>query len=276
MKKSILSFVAHPDDAELSLGGSLAKFAQEGFRIHIVVATDGTSGTLDPEKQDLSEIRQKEAQNGALILGVGNTIFLDYQDFGLDLLPSGELRRWFIKIIRELKPWIVFSQDPFGEPEIHPDHRAVAFAASDALNFSGLPRVESDQLREGLSPWFVPEKYYYNPKREGVNRILDITDTLEIKIKALLAHKSQVDFLVKDILFQLKQAGLEMEDLNQFISNKVSEGNPTLKDNGTFDPAGLISWAVKREAEQTGRAAGFSYGEAFRYVRFHPDRKSVV
>jgi len=223
MKKTILAFIAHPDDAELSLGGSLAKFAMEGFRIHIVVATDGTSGTLDLENQGLSETRQEEARNGASILGAGNTIFLGYQDFGLDLLPPGELRRWFIKIIRELKPCIVFSQDPFGEPEVHPDHRAVAFAASDALNFSGLPRVESDQLREGLSPWFVPEKYYYNPKREGVTRVLDITDTLEIKIKALLAHKSQVDFLVKDILFQLKQAGLELEDLNRLISARINK-----------------------------------------------------
>ena len=181
--------------------------------------------------------------------------YLNHPDLELDRLPPGALREEFIRLIRRYRPDVVFAQDPFAPFEVHPDHRATAWAAAEAINYATLPLMHPEHLAEGLVPHFVVEKYFYRESAEGANRVVDITETIDRKIAAQSAHESQVEFLVEDVMRQARLAGIDVAAL--------------LGDSAGSPPAAL-AWAIRAQAAEIGRAAGVSYAEAFRYVRFDP------
>jgi LmbE family N-acetylglucosaminyl deacetylase len=154
-------FSPHPDDAEFYAGGTIARMVQEGVKAYLVIATDGRVGSYEHDSHSLVQIRAEEARQAAKVLGAEPPIFLGYPDMGLDRLPPGVLREQFIRLIRQYQPDVVIAEDPFTGIDVHPDHRAVAWAASDAVNYSQLPLMHPEHLAEGLQPHFVSEKYFY-------------------------------------------------------------------------------------------------------------------
>jgi LmbE family N-acetylglucosaminyl deacetylase len=156
-------------------------------------------------------IRREEAIRAAAVLGAEPPVFLEHPDLELALLPPGLLREQFVRLIRQYKPDVVIAEDPLYIAEVHPDHRAVARAASDAVNFCHLPLFYPEHMDEGLEPHFVVEKYFYTPDPAGANKIVDITDTIEKKIAAMAEHKSQVRFLVEEVVRQAQLAGLDLK-----------------------------------------------------------------
>jgi len=259
--KSLLVLVAHPDDAEFYAGGTIAKFIRDGFKAVIIIASDGSKGSFTHKPSQLVNLRTLEAARGAAVLGAEPPIHLNHPDMELDGLPPGYLRRQFIKLIREYKPDIIISEDPFPPYEVHPDHRVVAWAASDAIAFSPLPLVHPEQLKGGLKPHFIPEKYFFSDSSDLSNKIVDITKTIEVKLYALAEHKTQMKFLVEDVRMQAHLAGVELDELL----------GPALS-----DPLLAVSWAIKEQARRVGEPAGLDYAEAFRYVRFHPFIESLL
>jgi LmbE family N-acetylglucosaminyl deacetylase len=254
MPKTILFFAPHPDDAEFYAGGTLARMTSEGDRLYIITVTDGSKGSLDIDAETLITIRRQEAVRGAARLGGEPPIFLGYSDFGLDQVPHDVLREQFTRLIRQYRPDVVFAEDPFVN-EIHPDHRAVAWAAHEAVHYSGLPLLYPQHLKEGLQPHSCLEKYFYSGDLEVANKIVDISTTFEKKIAAMGEHKSQVEFLVNEFLNQAKQAGL---DLSEYPGDLIN------------DPLAALTFTFQAEAVETGKRGNVSLGEAFRYVRFHP------
>jgi LmbE family N-acetylglucosaminyl deacetylase len=261
MPKTILAFAPHPDDLEFSAGGTIAAMVQEGAAVHLVIATDGCRGSFEHPSRKLAELRLQEAQRAAAVLGIQPPILLGYPDLELDTLPPGKLREQFIRYIREFRPEIVFAEDAFAAYETHPDHRAVAWAAAEALSFATLPLVYPEHREAGLEPHFVPEKYFYSDVGTGSNKVTDISQTIDRKLAALAEHKTQVDFLVEDVLRQARIAGL---DVGAVLGE--AEGNPME----------ALSWAIRLQAAETGAPAGHTYAEAFRYVRFHPFVESIL
>jgi len=254
MTSTVLALVPHPDDAEFFAGGLLAKFAKQGAAVIEVIATDGCRGSYDIDTATLIQVRAQEASNAARVLGAQPPIMLGYHDFELDRLPAGELRQQFIYWIRKLQPDILVAEDPYGLFEPHPDHRAVAWAAYEAVHFAELPLIEEEQIRAGLQPHFVAEKYYYSQTTEANHKIIDISDTIEIKLAALTEHKSQITFLVEGIMRQARQAGL---DLRSILGDAAA------------DPFLLFQLSMRMQAAEIGRLAGFEYGESYRYERYH-------
>ena len=255
MPKIVLALAPHPDDAEYYAGGTLAKFAREGAHVVIVVVTDGRCGSFRVDSATLSGLREAEARRGAAALGAQPPIFLGYADYTLDTLPAGQLRDRFIRLIRQHRPDIVVAEDAFAPGEVHPDHRAVALAASDALAAATLPLVHPEHLAEGLQPHFVPEKYFYAEGGIGANMAVDVSETLPQKLAALAEHWTQMEFLVEDVLKQAARANLDV----RAVIGEQSD-----------DPAALVAWAMQTQAAQVGRRYNVAYGEAFRYARFHP------
>ena len=250
----VLVLAPHPDDAEYYAGGTLARMAQEGARILIAIATDGRRGSLHLDSPTLVSLRTEEARQAAKVLGAEPPIFLGYRDMELDQLEPGVLREYFIRLIRQHRPEVVVTEDATAIDEVHPDHRAVARAASEALNFSTLPLVHPEHLAEGLKTHFVKEKFFYGNSRDA-NKIVDVTETLPVKLAALAEHKTQMQFLVEEQLIQARLAGLPVESLMPGVDE-----NPML----------AMSWAMQTEAAQEGSKIGVQYGEAFRYQRFQP------
>lgn len=195
----VMSIHAHPDDQEFSIGGTLAKWAKQGCEIISVVITSGDSGSNDPSKNAdykpvLAELREKEQLAANAILGIQETIFLRHPDGELE--PTIALRKELTRLIRKLKPDTVLAGNPeawfYGNEYLnHPDHRAAAEAACTAVFPSAGSRlIFADLLAEGYEPHEVKRLYIHGTDKPDT--WVDITETLDIKIKALQQHASQI------------------------------------------------------------------------------------
>lgn len=193
----ILCIFAHPDDPEFTVGGSVARWADEGAEITYCIITDGAAGSNKPD-EDLRELvrtREAEQRAAAEVLGVKDVLFLGYADGTLQ--PTIELRRDLTRIIRQLRPQRVVCGDPtaffYGDGYInHPDHRAAGEAAVYAVFPSAVTRpIFPELLAEGYEPHQVREVYISSPLNP--NTYVDISSTMERKIEGVRCHKSQVD-----------------------------------------------------------------------------------
>lgn len=189
---------AHPDDAEFLCGGTVALWARDGTEVHYACATDGSAGWNGPDldRGQIAEIREREMRDAADILGVRGVTFLGFRDGSLE--PSLDLRRAITREVRRIRPELIVTFDPSvrwaGRRYInHPDHRAVgeavlAVCACDAPTRPQFPEL----LDEGLDPFKVP-RLWLATENHGADTTLDIGETLDIKVKALKAHRSQLE-----------------------------------------------------------------------------------
>ena len=264
MSKRVLVLAAHPDDAELFAGGTLAKMIADGAEVAVLVATNGDAGSFELGRTRLAEVRRLEALQAAGVLGVHEVAFLDHPDGELDQLEPGFLREQFIRAIRGRRPDVVFTFDPFAPFEDHPDHRAVAFAAQEAAHFSAFPLYCPQQLAEGLQTHLVGEKYFFAKHPTHANEAVDISDTLDVKIAALLEHKSQVAFLFE---FWVQQAALVGVDISTILPDEIA---------GDGRAAQGLAWVVREQARAAGAAAGMEFAERFRHTRFNEMIEAVL
>ena len=194
-----MSIHAHPDDQAITVGGTLAKWARAGCEIVTVCLTRGGAGSnkytpLDMTREALVAIREDEQREACRILGVKETIFLDYEDGMLE--PSIPLRRELTRLIRRHRPEAVLTGDPtvryYGTTYMnHPDHRAAADVALDAVFPSaGTRLIFPELLAEGLEPHEVRQVFIHGAERGDT--YVDIAETLDVKLAALRAHKRQM------------------------------------------------------------------------------------
>ena len=193
---SAMVIVAHPDDIEYSCADTLARWIKHGAEISYVICTSGDVG-IDEHgitKQKATEIREKEQCNAADIVGASEVIFLREPD-GL-LQATIELRKKLVREIRRFRPEVVVCGDPTivwaGNDYInHPDHRAAATAALDAtFPAAGQPNLFEELEDEGIKA-HKPRKVYATSWVDA-DFFVNIEETIDIKIEALRAHKSQM------------------------------------------------------------------------------------
>ncbi|MDP2659436.1 MAG: PIG-L deacetylase family protein [Dehalococcoidia bacterium] len=188
--KRVLVVASHPDDAEFTSGGTLAKWAREGADIRYVVCTDGSKGGDDLEIDDvaLRDLRESEQRAATEILGVRDVVFLRYPDG--DLASAGDLRRSLVVMIRRWRPDILLTWDAWRPYQLHPDHRATGLAAVEAVLAAGNPRRFRELVAEGLPAHRVGEVYLFGT--DNPDKRVDISETFERKLKAIACHRSQV------------------------------------------------------------------------------------
>lgn len=187
---------AHPDDAEFSCSGTIAKWARAGAEIHYCSITSGDKGSEDQAMTGpkLATMREAEQRRAAEILGVKSVTFLGYQD--AMLVPDLGLRRSLVRVMRRIRPTTLVCQDPtmryIGREYInHPDHIAAGEAALAAVFPSVRDRMTFPELLdEGLEPHKVPNVYIFGTTVPDC--WIDISDTIDVKLDALRAHASQV------------------------------------------------------------------------------------
>jgi LmbE family N-acetylglucosaminyl deacetylase len=165
MKKvNILAIGAHPDDIEFGCGGSLIKYARQGHRLFLMVMTGGESGAP-------SETRMAEQTAARQILGAEEIFWGGYQDTHLGV--DAEMIKKIESVIASVKPEFIFCHFP---DDTHQDHRHLAQAVMSATRY-----IRNVLFYEG------PTTQNFNPQV-----YVDIGDTLEVKLEALQAHRSQV------------------------------------------------------------------------------------
>jgi LmbE family N-acetylglucosaminyl deacetylase len=186
-----LAVYAHPDDADVACGGTLARWARAGAAVHLVVCTDGGKGTFDPaaRPEELVAVRAAELAESSALIGLKSVVNLGYPDG--ELLDSEDLRFALVESVRRLRPDVVCGHDPtavfFGRDYFnHRDHRIAGAALLDAVApAAALPRYfpsagPAHQVSAVLlSRTLDPDEW------------VDVTDTIGCKAAAVECHRTQ-------------------------------------------------------------------------------------
>jgi LmbE family N-acetylglucosaminyl deacetylase len=184
--------VAHPDDIEFGCAGTIAKWTRAGCRVVYVLTTSGNGGTHDAAytRETIATLREQEQDEAARLCGVQTVEYLRENDG--EVQATMALRKRYVALIRKHKPQVVVTMDPtmmFSGNEYinHPDHRAIAVSAMDAIAPVASMPLMYPELGEAHAVSEVWIQF-----TEQANAWVDISATLDTKIQALLAHKSQV------------------------------------------------------------------------------------
>jgi len=213
----LLALFAHPRDASLLTGGTLARYAGAGCEVIALSATRGEAAPVlrgTAAGNDLGAVRTREFQAAARILGIRDVVSLDYPDGGLASMEPEILEDLFTDLIRAVEPEVVLT---FGRDGLNgdPDHRAVHSAASGAFFTARTLASDGSSLPAKLYFALWPEQHARRALRvleaggaptsaipgvrgtiesaSGVSTIIDVRASLERKLEALRAHASQLD-----------------------------------------------------------------------------------
>ena len=209
--KRLLSVLAHPDDETFGMGGTLALYARKGVDVHLICATRGELGDIDPEYKEqiksASCLRTQELRCAADLLGINQIHFMNYRDSGMSgaeanhhpkalaAQPIDKVAREIAHKIREVQPDVVLTFDPIGGYR-HPDHIAIHQATVEAFLLASDGAFEDP---EGLHP-FHPNRFYFHtinhnflkivvgvmrligqdPHQFGRNKDIDLTALVEV------------------------------------------------------------------------------------------------
>ncbi|HVF07067.1 MAG TPA: PIG-L deacetylase family protein [Actinomycetota bacterium] len=192
----VLGVFAHPDDAEIAAGGTIASWTAAGRQVHLLVLTNGDRGSQDPalERAELARTRVRETEAAGDVLGLASVRILDVHDG--DLANTVDVREQVVRRIREVRADTVLSVDPtavFFQNNYynHSDHRTAGFVALDsAFPGSGNPHFFPEHLSDGLAVQDITEVWLGWSNEP--NHTEDVTATWQRKIDALARHESQL------------------------------------------------------------------------------------
>ncbi len=231
--KRALAIGAHPDDVEFGCGATLAKWASRGCRIFVVICTDGSKGTWDPDidTDELVKTRQAEQLVAARSLGVthdDDVAFLSYVDGELEsgLRQRGEVAAW----IRKYQPEVVLGHDPWKQYRIHPDHRHAGLLACEGIVAARDPKFFPEQ---GLTPHRPDLLLLW--EAAVVHHIENVDGFVDRKVQALLAHESQYE--------------------------------TTMRINAETEQSAEFRSRILEACGEAGRPADVKFGEAFAAIR---------
>ena len=187
----VLAVYAHPDDADVACGGTLARWAKGGAAVHLIVCTDGGKGTFDPDvtPADLAARRAAELEASSALIGLQSVTNLGYPDGGL--ADSDELRGTLVEWVRRLRPDVVCGHDPtalfFGQEYFnHRDHRLAGTTLLDAVSpAAALPHY----FPEAGPPHQVATVLLSGTLEPDV--WVDVTETIDLKAAAVECHRTQ-------------------------------------------------------------------------------------
>jgi LmbE family N-acetylglucosaminyl deacetylase len=193
--RKALVVAAHPDDPDFGTAGTAAMWTREGWEFYYLVCTDGSKGTDSREinTEELIKVRREEQRDAASVLGVKDVFFLDYQDG--ELQYTRDFLGQVVRYIRMLKPDAVFTHDPtalFHGAEFvnHSDHRCTGLVTVDAVYPTARDHLNFPvHAAEGLETHKALELFCWSSNEANFD--VEITDVLDLKIEALLRHKSQ-------------------------------------------------------------------------------------
>ena len=181
----VLAIGAHPDDIEFGCGATLAKWSAAGAEVHLLVLTDGSKGTWDADADIATLVVERESEQrvAADALGAAEVRHLRIVDGELE--NDTKTRARVSDAIRDVRPEVVLGHDPWKRYRLHPDHRRAG-------------EVTIEAIVAARDPHFVPGRGApHRPdalllfEAEMVDHVEDVTEHLDTKVAALLAHRSQ-------------------------------------------------------------------------------------
>jgi LmbE family N-acetylglucosaminyl deacetylase len=248
----------HADDAAAFCGGTLAKLADQGWRVILVRVTDDSKDSVGLTLAETEERNAQELRQAAEIMGISEIVELGYETDCLADASEVALRERFVYLFRKHRPYAVFSFDPFGIYEDNMDHIRVAQAVSEAFWVSRFDLHHPEHFAEGLEPFAVCEQWYFGRHLPEANHAEDVSEFMGRKVAALCAHRTMMKNAMNQYRLQLETWGRRMA----WLESSIAEGG---------EMRSLLTLFLQEQANAVAEAHDLGpgrMGEAFRLVRF--------
>jgi LmbE family N-acetylglucosaminyl deacetylase len=232
--KKVLVINAHPDDSDFGASGTIAQWVKKGIEVSYVFCTNGDQGGEESgiAKEDMPTVRQREQRAAGAAVGVTDITFLNYVDGHLE--ATIQLRKDIVRQIRISQPDRMVCQSPERNWDrigaSHPDHLAAGEAAIQAVYPDARnPFAFTDLLKdEGLKPWRVKEVWVMGFATP--DHFVDITDTFDLKMKALHSHVSQTAHNT-ELEKMVKEWGQRNAGVAVFAEGRIAEAFKIINTN---------------------------------------------
>lgn len=250
----MLLVVAHADDVSLFIGGTVARWANAGWRVVEVRVTDDRWDSLGIDEDATIRRNAAEVRDAARVLGISEVVDLGWPTDTLADISEVALREQLIRAVRTHRPYALVTFDPFsmfGEDNF--DHKVVAGAVDEAFWTSQFDKHHPEHLREGLQPHGVFERWYFGRQVMDVTHVVDISTTLATRIEAALCHETPLRNFVNQLRMQATTGGWRVPALDEALE-------------GDLRP--LMEQMIRAGAVAVGERYGMKAAEEFRVVRF--------
>ena len=232
--KKVLVINAHPDDSDFGASGTIAQWVKKGIEVSYVFCTNGDQGGEESgiAKEDMPAVRQREQRAAGAAIGVTDITFLNYVDGHLE--ATIKLRKDIVRQIRISQPDRMVCQSPERNWDrigaSHPDHLAAGEAAIQAVYPDARnPFAFTDLLNdEDLKPWRVKEVWVMGFATP--DHFVDITDTFDLKMKALHSHASQTAHNTK-LENMVREWGQRNAGVAGFAEGRIAEAFKIINTN---------------------------------------------
>jgi LmbE family N-acetylglucosaminyl deacetylase len=263
----VIAVFAHPDDAEVKMGGTAAKFVQMGHAVKFVSLTNGDAGHHLEGGGPLARRRAAEAQKAAEILGIDEYKILDNHD--AELIPSLHIRH---QVIREIRNWnadIVIGLRP---NDYHPDHRYAGILVMDSAFLVMVPNVVPETPSMDKNPLFLyMEDGFRKPNPFTPDIAVAVDDTFETKINALDAHKSQFYEWLPRIVGIDEEVPVNPEERKKWLIKWLDNWNSHMDYLQDDVNTSLENWYGAEKAGKTTRIESFEIAE----YGYQPSREEI-
>ncbi|HSL58734.1 MAG TPA: PIG-L family deacetylase [Acidimicrobiales bacterium] len=253
--RTILVVVAHADDPALFIGGTIARWADAGWRVVCVRATDDRWDSVGSTEPATIAANRDELRRAAAILGIAEVIDLGYPTDVLADVSEVELRERIIRLVRTHRPYALVTFDPYAMyGEDNQDHLVVAAATDEAFWTSQFDLHHPEHLADGLEPHGCFERWYFGRRVVDVTDVVDISAVIDRKVDAALAHPTMVRNYLNQLRLQARTGGWEIPPVDEALAS------------GDLRP--VMEPLLRRGAEAVGARHGLAMAEEHRVVRF--------
>ncbi len=249
--KVLATIAPHSDDHSILSGGTIAKLIAEGYTGYLIRTSNDEMDSYDMTKGQTVAANETDNQRMADVLGIKQVFDLNYRNHSMDDVSKVELRARLIFLIRLLKIDTIFSYDPWGHYEENPDHYITAQGVEAACWMAGGHLDFPEHFAAGLEPHMVREKYYYARGPQLVNRVVDISGTIDQKMKAIRANRTMLAHMVGEARDELAKRKLKLPELEGDTDQAI---------------AAYADLRFRTAFARRGEPYGLAYAEQYHYI----------
>jgi LmbE family N-acetylglucosaminyl deacetylase len=241
----------HSDDAPIFAAGTIAKLLNEGYTGYLIRTSNDEKDSFDLSMGETVLANERETQAMAKELGLKQVFNLNYRNHRMDDVSRVEMRARLLFLFRLLKVDTIFCYDPWGHYEENPDHYVTAQCVESACWMAGGRLDYPEHFAAGLKPHGVQEKYYFARGPQLVNRVVDISSTIDKKMSVIRANRTMIKNMVGQLKQSLAARNLRLPALEQDDDAAIRE---------------FVNFRFRERDRQVGRKYGLEYAEAYHHI----------
>jgi LmbE family N-acetylglucosaminyl deacetylase len=241
----------HLDDGPIFAGGTVAKLLEEGYTGYLIRTSNDEKDSLDLTLGETVLANEQDSRAFIKVMGLQNVYDLSYRNHRMDDVAKNDIRQRLIFLFRLLKVNTVFSYDPWGHYEENPDHYITAQAVEAACWMAGGRLDYPEHFAAGLKPHSPGEKYYFARGPQLVNRVVDISTTIDKKVACIHSNRTMIKHMVGDLRAELAERNLKLPDLESDDATAIRN---------------YTDLVFRARDARVGQQHGLQYAEAFHHI----------